>query len=279
MTEGEGHAGTVGVALVTEVFHDDPDGHRLTERLAECRDRGATLAVLPELPLNTWAPASKTPRDEDAEPPDGPRHRLQAEAARAVGISLVGGAIVADLVTGSRHNTAFVFGPDGREVGMYRKIHLPAEEGYWESSHYEPGDVAAHPVHVAGLELGLQICSDINRPEGAQVLGAYGIDLLAVPRATPEESYARWRLVLRANAVMASTYLVSVNRPGPVEGTNVGGPSLAVAPDGEVLVETTDPVAMVSVDLAVLSHAREVYPGYLDRPASVYARAWEAVGG
>jgi len=125
------------------------------------------------------------------------------------------------------------------------------------------------------LRLGIQICSDINRPEGAQVLGAQGVDLLAVPRAAPAETYARWRLVLRANAVMATAYLVSVNRPGPVEGADIGGPSIAIAPDGEVLVETADPVAVVFVDPAMVSRARGTYPGYLDRPAEIYARAWE----
>ena len=273
--EQEGRAGQVGVALVTDVFHDDPEGSRLTERLTECRDRGAALAVLPELPLNTWAPVGRTPRDEDAEPPGGVRHGLQAAAARRVGITLVGGGIVRDRDTGRRHNTAFLFGPDGEEIGSYRKIHLPAEEGYWETSHYEPGEVAAGVMAGAGLRLGIQICSDINRPEGAQVLGAQGVDLLAVPRAAPAETYARWRLVLRANAVMATAYLVSVNRPGPVEGADIGGPSIAIAPDGEVLVETAAPVAVVFVDPTMVSRARGTYPGYLDRPAEIYARAWE----
>ena len=47
------------VALVTEVFFDDPDGEALRGALAEAKSRGADVAVLPELPLNGWAPASE----------------------------------------------------------------------------------------------------------------------------------------------------------------------------------------------------------------------------
>jgi len=115
----------VRVALITDVFHEDPDPSRLKGRLTEARTQGATLAVLPELPLNAWSPATPVPRDEDAEPPDGPRQRVLAEAAAQVGIALLGGAIVTDPDTGLRHNTALLYDAQGQEVGRYRKVHLP----------------------------------------------------------------------------------------------------------------------------------------------------------
>jgi len=77
---------------------------------------------------------------------------------------------------------------------------------------------------------------------------------------------------------MANAYLVSVNRPGSEFGVDIGGPSLAVAPDGEVLYEGTDPVAVVELEASVLAAAAEAYPGYLDRPAGLYARGWGALG-
>ena len=67
---------------------------------------------------------------------------------------------VVDGETGERHNTAIVYAADGSELARYRKIHLPEEEGYWETSHYVPGTDA--PIAFDGLPLraGLQICSD-----------------------------------------------------------------------------------------------------------------------
>ena len=101
------------VALVTEVFPDDPEGARLRDMLSEAKRRGAHIALLPEPPLNDWAPQSKLPRDEDAEDVDGPRQQIMSAAAAAVGIGLVGGAIVRDLHTGVRYNTALLYSAAG----------------------------------------------------------------------------------------------------------------------------------------------------------------------
>src|ERR671919_1490511 len=88
--------GKLTVALISEVFWE-PDGTaRLRDRLAEAAERGADLAILPEIPLNPWSPATKQPRDEDAEPMGGPRATTQAEAAGEAGIGLVGGIIHRD---------------------------------------------------------------------------------------------------------------------------------------------------------------------------------------
>ena len=59
------------VALVSDVFWQ-PDGlDRLRSHLHEARTAGATLAVLPELPLNPWSAATSTQRDDDCEAPEG----------------------------------------------------------------------------------------------------------------------------------------------------------------------------------------------------------------
>jgi len=265
------------VALVTEVFFDDPDGAALTAALTEARARGADVAVLPELPLNGWAPASRDARDEDAEDEDGPRQRRMSAAAATAGVALVGGAIVRDPRSGARHNTGLIYASDGSCLGRYRKVHLPEEEGYWETSHYLPGD--APPTVVRGLPMpvGLQICSDVNRPQGAQILAALGTHVVLAPRATPPDTYERWRLVLTANAIMTGAYVVSVNRPRPEGGASIGGPSLAIDPLGTVLVETTDPVHVVELDPARVAEAAREYPGYLARFPALYARGWQAL--
>ena len=269
---------SVRLALITDVFHHDPDYSRLRERLSEATAGGATLAILPELPLNPWSPATRVARDEDAEPHGGRRQRVLSAAAAEAGIAVLGGAIVSDAHTGRRHNTAFLYNQRGEEVGSYRKVHLPEEEGYWETSHYVAGTEPPHVMDGPGVSVGVQICSDINRPQGSQLLRSQGAELLLVPRATPNETYQRWRLVLRANAVMADAYLISVNRPGPEFEVDIGGPSLAVAPDGSVLYEGTDAVALVDVEAAAARQAAAEYPGYLARPADLYARGWTSLG-
>jgi 5-aminopentanamidase len=264
------------VALVTDVFHGDDAADRLVGRLREARALGAELAVLPELPLNDWCAVRRTPEAADAEPPEGRRQTLQAESARAAGIALLGGAIVADSASGRRQNTALLYDASGGEIARYGKIHLPYEAGFWEADHYEPGDELARPVVLDGFPLGIQICSDVNRPEPTHLLGAMGALAVLAPRATPPESFERWRVVLRANAVTSALYVVSANRP-PESGIPVGGPSIAIGPDGEVLLETTEPVGVVTLRRTVVEAAQGTYPGYLALRGDLYARGWAEV--
>ena len=269
--------GRLTVALVSEVFWQ-PDGlGRLAERLDQCVQRGADLALLPELALLPWRPATKDAVDEDAEPMDGPRATAQAEAAREAGIGLVGGIIHRDAETGRRTSRTLVFDRSGALVATYEKLHLPEEPGFWETSHYEPGTAAPGRIDAFGLPFGVQVCSDTNRPEGSHLLGAQGAQAILIPRATEEKEYQRWKIVFRANAQTSCTYVLSVNRPDPEAGVLIGGPSIAVDPSGTVLVETTDQIAIVTLRSSVVTAARSDYPGYLPIRARLYADAWAEI--
>jgi N-carbamoylputrescine amidase len=271
--------GKLTVALISEVFWE-PDGiGRLAQRLEEAAGRGADLAVLPELPLNPWCPSTKDAVDEDAEPMGGPRMSAQAKAAADAGIGLVGGIIHRDADTGRRTSRALAFDRSGALVATYEKLHLPEEPGFWETSHYEPGTEAPQRIDAFGLPVGVQLCSDINRPEGSHLLGAQGAMAVLAPRATEERTYQRWKVVFRANALTSCCYVLSVNRPHPEDGVLIGGASIAVDPNGQVLVETTDPIAVVTLDAEAVRRARIAYPGYLPVRARLYAAAWGELAG
>lgn len=265
------------VAIIHEVFHGQGSTERLRRRLDEARRGGAELALLPELPLHPWVPAMREPREQDAEPPGGERHRVLAQAARGAGIGVHGGAIVRDPDANKRFNRALLFDAAGDLRATYDKMHVPCEEGFWEADHYEPGEGLPRPIDAFGMPLGMQICSDVQRPSIPNVLGAMGAELILAPRATPETSYERWRTILRAVAVSSVTYVVSVNRPGPEGGVPIGGASVVIAPDGSVLTETTDPVTPVDLERSIVAEARRDYPGYIDVRADDYARAWTEV--
>ena len=271
--------GRLTIALISEVYWEPDGAGRLADRLAEAADRGADLAVVPELPLNEWRPSTKDARDEDAEPMDGERARAQAEAAAEAGIGLVGGIIHRDSDTGRRTSRALVIDAKGAVVATYEKLHLPEEPGFWETSHYEPGTEAPRRIDAFGLPVGVQICSDNNRPEGTHLLGADGALAVLLPRATEEKTYQRWKTVFRANALTSCLYVLSVNRPHPEDGVLIGGPSVAIDPSGEALVETTDALALVTLERSVVEEARRAYPGYLPVRARLYADAWGEIAG
>jgi predicted amidohydrolase len=266
----------LNVALVREVFLGPGAAVRLEESLGQARAAGAELALLPELPLNAWCGAERQARDEDAEPDGGARHQIMAAAARGAGIGLVGGAIVR-AADGRRFNTALVFDAGGQLVSWYRKVHLPEEEGFWETSHYQPGPAPPEVVTAFGLPIGIEICSDVNRPELAHALAGAGACAVLAPRATEGGTFDRWRLVLRATALTSASWVLSVPRPAPEQGVPLGGPSIAIAPDGEVVVESTERLVTVAIEQAAVEQARRRYPGYLAVRSDLYARAWAAV--
>jgi predicted amidohydrolase len=268
--------GKLTVALISEVFWEADGVQRLKQRLAEVAERGADLAVLPELPLNQWRPSTKEAKPEDAEPMDGPRATAQQEAAAEAGIGLIGGIIHRD-ESGRRTSRALIVDATGAIRATYEKLHLPEEPGFWETSHYEPGTEAPKRIDAFGLPIGVQLCSDNNRPEGTHLLGAQGAMAMINPRATEEVTYQRWKTVFRANALTSSVYVLSVNRPHPEDGVLIGGPSVAFDPNGALLVETTDAIAVVTLDAKVVTDARRDYPGYLPIRARLYADAWDEV--
>jgi N-carbamoylputrescine amidase len=266
----------LSVALISDVFFSDDGETRLRARLCEARTAGADLAVLPEIPLNRWSPATTEVREEDAEPPFGVRHRTMSAAAQEAAIGLVGGAIVRDPASGRRRNTALVFDARGALIASYAKVHLPDEPGFHEPCHYDPGGTVGEPIRAYGMPIAVQICSDMNRPAASHALAAMGAVALVHPRATESATYEKWKLVLRSTALTTCAYVLSVNRPRPEQGVPIGGPSLVVDPHGEVLVETTDTIAVATIDEGVLAAARKRYPGYLRTAGGLYAEAWAA---
>jgi N-carbamoylputrescine amidase len=264
------------VALIRKVFVTADAVAELRKALAQARSQGAQLAVLPEIPLNAWSPATKTRQDDEAEPPAGPRHRAMSDAAREVSIALIGGAIIRDPGSGRCHNTALAFDSSGEFVGSYRKLHLPEEEGFWETSHYDPGDKPPSVIHGLPMRFGIQVCSDVNRPEGSLLLGALGAEVIVCPRATEAATFPRWKTVLTANALTSCTYVISVPRPQPEFGVPLGGPSFAVDPTGEVLVESSELIAHVRIERNIIEQARQRYPGYLPTRAELYAEGWRS---
>jgi len=271
--------GNLTIALISEVFYSDDGLERLMQRLGDAKELGAELAVLPELPLNHWSPATREPSPEDAELPCGLRAAMLAAAARAYRIGLLGGAIVIDPESGKRFSTALAFDETGVAVGSWQKLHVPQHPGFWETSHYEPGIRLPQVTTAFSLAVGVQICSDANRPEGTHLLGALGAEVILCPRATVEETFPRWKTVLTANALTSCTYVLSVNRPETELGVPFGGPSIAIDPYGRVLLETADRVAVVRLERRVLEQAHHEYPGDLAVRSRLYAEGWSAVSG
>ncbi len=112
--------------------------------------------------------------------------RLRALAGR-LGIHLAGSFFASE--GKPIRNVAELFGPDGRSIGRYRKVHLPAYEAWMVTAG------SSFPVFETELgRLGMLICYDQNWPEAFGALALGGAEMVLHPSAATLREY---RMVCR----------------------------------------------------------------------------------
>ena len=242
--------------------------------LAEAREAGARVAVLPEnfsfMGLHDVDKRAIAEVDGD-----GPVQQFLSQQARELGLWIVGGSTPLVLEPGGRVAAAcLVYADDGRRVARYDKMHLfdvdiPGKsESYRESKNTAPGSRAVLVPTPAGL-LGLSVCYDMRFPELYRQLSAAGAQWFCVPSAfTVPTGRAHWETLLRARAIENLAYVVAPAQWGRhASGRETYGDSLIVDYWGAVLARLQSGVGMVTaeLDLAPQAEARRNFPALTHR--------------
>jgi len=212
--------------IQTDIAWEDPDENfrRVSGPAAEASDRGARLLVLPEM----FATGFSMSADKVAGFSEETRSFL-AELARKLSVYVLAG--YGEPAEPRPANACSIFGPDGREVLHYRKIHPFSMAG--EDRHYLAGvDVAT--AEVEGVRVTPQICYDLRFPEPFRAAAA-GTDLFCVVANWPEPRRRHWSLLLRARAIENQAYVLGVNRVGDGNGHVYTGDSALLDPMGDVV--------------------------------------------
>ncbi len=256
--------------------------------LREAAAQGAQLAVLPEyFCLLGQRDADKLAVAET--PGSGPIQEFLADAARRLGLFIVGGTLpiqtrAAD-GTPRALNRSVVYGPSGLQLAHYDKIHLFAfdngRERYDEGRSLLAGD---EPVAVnlnandgSTLRLGLSICYDLRFPELYRRLmalpGQGPCDLLVVPSAfTHTTVLAHWEVLLRSRAIENQCYVLAAAQGGLHEnGRRTFGHSVIVDPWGDVLAchEEGEGVVLADCNAARLQAVRQQLPALSHRRGDI----------
>lgn len=231
---------------------------------AYTREQRSDLVLLPEMPFARWFALG---REFDAAiwhaamaAHDSWQARLSEFAPATV---LVTRPVEDD---GRRYNEAQLVAGVAAPMRVHRKRYLPDEPGFQEASWYERGDGAFRTVTCHGAQIGFQVCTELWFFDIARGYGLQGVDIVAVPRATPAGSRERWLVAGRTAAMVAGAYYLSSNRTGcDTAGAAFAGNGWIVDPDGEVLALTTveTPFATVTIDLEVATRAKKTYPCYV----------------
>lgn len=251
---------------------------------------GAELVILQELHTSTYFCQVESPALFDlAEPIPGPSTDTLGKLAGELGIVLVA-SLFERRAAGLYHNTAVVFEKDGAIAGIYRKMHIPDDPGFYEKFYFTPGDIGFSPIKTSVGTLGVLVCWDQWYPEAARLMALAGADLLIYPTAigwdpddTVEEQrrqYDAWVTVQRGHAVANGLPLMAVNRVGfesspqrPDTGIQFWGGSFAAGPQGEILVEAShenEEIVVVDIDCARSEQVRRIWPFLRDRRIDEY---------
>lgn len=243
------------VALVSQIFSKESDIGVTFEKI---KQSGASLAVFPELTMDPWWPARRL-----ADSPPPVFSNLEAIQRQCLESSLAAVATAVEQTLAGPRQAAYLFGASGERLLRYKKTHLPQEPGFWEQDYYQGGSHKPEVCDDLGFPLGLQICSDTNRPTGSFWLAASGASAILIPRATESGTFEKWRRVFQVLAQLTACYVLSVNRPAPEFGVPLGGPSIVVDPHGEIITESCDPIVVAELKHEEIVAARGGYPGYL----------------
>ena len=249
--------------------------------LEEAAVHGAGLAILPEnFAFMGLHDADKRAVGESDG--SGPIQDFLSSTALKLRVTIVAGTIPLRAGEDGRVAAAsLVYGPDGKRVGRYDKIHLfdvdiPSGAGvesggtgrYRESAHVAPGADAVVVETNAG-KLGLSVCYDVRFPELYRSLSASGAQLLSIPSAfTSPTGRAHWETLLRARAIENLCYVIAPAQSGfHPSGRETYGDTMIVDPWGRVLqrLPRGRGSVLADIDLNAQAEVRRNFPALQHR--------------
>ena len=264
---------------------------RLKTHIRACAAQGAKLVVLQELHNSVYfCQTEDAALCNLAESVPGPSTETFGALSRELGIVLVL-SLFEKRAPGLYHNTAVVLEQDGTIAGIYRKMHIPDDPGYYEKFYFTPGDLGFNPVRTSVGTLGVLVCWDQWYPEAARLMALGGAQLLIYPTAIggvatdsrdeQETQRNAWQLVQRGHSVANGLPVITVNRTGRepdpsghTPGLQFWGTSFATGPQGEILARfgtDEEGVKVVEVDLDRTEYVRRGWPFLRDRRIDAYA--------
>lgn len=236
---------------------------RAAAHLKEAADRGARLAILPEM----FATGFSMDAMKIAQPRGGPTETWLRALAPSLGLHILAG--VCERGPERPLNNALLASPDG-EVRRYTKIHPFSFSG--EDRVMGSGQNVV-TWEVGGVRVTPFICYDLRFPEPFR-LAADATDLFAVIANWPDRRRAHWQTLLRARAIENLSYVAGVNRVGEGDGLPYAGDSALISPWGEILVSAAEEQALLvaEVEPGSVAAARAKFPVLRDRRPEAYRR-------
>src|SRR3990167_1669566 len=259
--------------------------------IQEAAAKGAQLILLQELHTGFYFCQVEDVRlFAKAETIPGPTTERLAALAAELNVVIVA-SLFEKRAPGLYHNTAVVLEKNGTLAGIYRKMHIPEDPGFYEKFYFTPGDLGFTPITTSIARLGVLVCWDQWYPEGARLMALSGAEILLYPTAIgwgtldadPEERQRQqqaWFTIQRAHAIANGLPIMVANRIG-VEvhpensalGIEFWGSSFIAGPQGEILAEASldqAEVVIAEIDKARIENVCCCWPFLRDRRIDAY---------
>lgn len=178
----------------------------------------------------------------------------------------------------SYFNSVTVIGSDGKELGLYRKSHMPlGPPRCFEKYFTTPGNTGFRAWDTEFGRIGVGICWDQWFPESARCMALKGAELLFYPTAIGTGYHDHWQIVMQGHAGANLTPLIAANRAGPESGpfgtTEFWGGSFIADEKGAIAAKASadrDEFIAATFDLAEIRQQRAHWGLFRDRRPDLY---------
>ncbi|MEM7030873.1 MAG: carbon-nitrogen hydrolase, partial [Chloroflexota bacterium] len=169
-------------------------------------------------------------------------------------------------------NTNVIIDADGRDLGLYRKMHMPlGPPSCYEKYYTSPGDTGFSVFETAFGTIGCAVCWDQWFPETARIMALKGAEMLFYPTAIGSDCHDHWQAAMCGHAASNIMPIVTANRVGTEAGrlhtTTFWGRSFITNHKGALLAKagSDEEVIVATVDLEENRKARADWGMFRDR--------------
>lgn len=255
----------ISLAQMNIALGDERKNAGVMERwAAEAARRGSHLLVLPEL----WSTGYALEQSKDLASVLNTGMFVQmGTAAQQNKVSIVGSIL--EKRGQEVANSAPFFAPNGRILGVYRKLHLfrLMDEDKW----LQPG-TSPLAMDLPWGNTALAICYDLRFPELFRRYAVEGARVMVIPAEWPLERIEHWRALLRARAIENQCFIVACNAAGETGDTVFGGHSMIIDPWGKTVLEGGEAPMLLTaeIEMDMVDDIRRRIPIFEDRREDVY---------
>ena len=186
----------------------------------EAASNGANLILLPELFERPYFCQEKRYDYYDYAMPLTENPAVRRFQSVAVELGVVIPVSFYEKEVNNTYNSVAVLDADGKNLGIYRKTHIPDDHYYQEKFYFTPGDTGFKVFDTRFGTIGVGICWDQWFPETARCMALQGAELLFYPTAIGSEpilecdSMEHWRRCMQGHAASNLIPVIAANRIG-----------------------------------------------------------------